>query len=85
MNLCRSCEQDFSSVRAFDKHRVGVHAFTYSEGLALDPPREDGRRCLRTDELEDAGFRLTASGRWELAAEADRARTAFARTADDAS
>jgi hypothetical protein len=80
VNLCRDCGQDFSSVRAFDRHRVGVHAYTYSQGVAMEPAREDGRRCLGLDELEDAGFRQTASGRWELAAEADRARRAFRRS-----
>jgi hypothetical protein len=84
VNLCRSCGQDFTSVRGFDKHRVGVHLYTYSEGLKLAPPREDGRRCLAVDELEDAGFRQTASGRWELAEQADRARRRFGRTSSEA-
>jgi hypothetical protein len=33
-------------VSAFDNHRVGKHAYMHSEGLKLDPPVEDGRRCL---------------------------------------
>jgi hypothetical protein len=77
MNLCRSCGQDFSSVRAFDTHRVGKHAYTYPGGLAMDPMREDGRRCLRPDEFSAAGLRQNAKGRWELAQHADRARRAF--------
>ncbi len=77
MNYCRNCEQDFSSIAAFDKHRVGVHAYTYSEGVAMEPMREDGRRCLTTDELRASGFRQNVRGRWELAASADRARAAF--------
>ncbi len=85
MNLCRSCEQDFSSVRAFDTHRVGVHAYTYSEGVKMDPSREDGRRCLRLDEFSAAGLRQNAKGRWELAAHADQARRAFRDTAGKAS
>lgn len=77
MNFCRTCEQDFSSIAAFDKHRVGVHAYTYSEGVAMEPMRENGRRCLTTDELCASGFRQNVRGRWELAESADRARAAF--------
>lgn len=32
MTLCRSCGLDFASVEAFDSHRTGTHAYTYSEG-----------------------------------------------------
>lgn len=78
MNYCRGCEQDFSSVSAFDRHRVGTHAYLYGPG------REDGRRCIPVDELEATGFRQNARGRWEIAADADRARTAFARSSGGA-
>jgi hypothetical protein len=67
VNLCRSCGQDFGSVSAFDRHRVGKHAFTFTEGLRLDPPREDGRRCLDTDELALAGWHRDSHGRWRQA------------------
>jgi hypothetical protein len=66
MNLCRSCKLDFAGVDAFDKHRVGKHAFTYSEGLAMNPPREDGRRCLDADEMSGAGMELDNRERWAL-------------------
>jgi hypothetical protein len=46
MNLHASCGGDFTSVRLFDAHRVGAHAYLYAEGLKREPPREDGRRCL---------------------------------------
>lgn len=82
LNLCRSCEQDFASVSAFDRHRVGVHAYTHSGSLKLDPPREDGRRCLDTDELRDVGMELDARGRWAITADAERARKAFRKTAE---
>jgi hypothetical protein len=68
MNLCRGCGQDFGSVKAFDAHRVGVHAYTYTEGLAMDPPREDGRRCLSVEEMEAAQFVRNSRGRWSLSA-----------------
>jgi hypothetical protein len=58
MNLCRSCSTDFSSVTAFDRHRVGVYAYLWS------PDREDGRRCLVGDELLEAGMELDARGHW---------------------
>ena len=77
MSFCRGCGQDFSSARAFDRHRVGVHAYLFSEGMAMDPPREDGRRCLDTAELRDTGYRQNGKGRWEVIAHADRARVAF--------
>lgn len=64
MNLCRSCNQDFSSVRGFDFHRVGRHEYTYSQGLKFEPMVEDGRRCLSTDELHMRGFRHDERGRW---------------------
>jgi hypothetical protein len=35
MNLCRVCERDFASVRAFDAHRFGSHVYTQEEGLAF--------------------------------------------------
>jgi hypothetical protein len=70
-NLCRGCGVDFASVSAFDRHRTGTYVYTFAEGLELDPPQEDGRRCLDVDEptpawprmLEDAGpLRLTSNG-----------------------
>ena len=72
LNLCRACDRDFSSVAAFDRHRVGVHEYTYSEGLDLG--REDGRRCLDMDELGDAGLALDARGRSCIAADVERVR-----------
>lgn len=67
MNLCRSCGEKFGSVSAFDRHRVGKHAFTFTEGLRMDPPREDWRRCLDTDELALAGWNRDSYGRWRQA------------------
>jgi hypothetical protein len=64
VNLCRACGQDFGSVSLFDRHRVGVHAHTYSEGLKFDPPVEDGRRCLYVDEMKERGWTLGKRGRW---------------------
>jgi hypothetical protein len=64
MNLCGGCREDFGSVSAFDRHRVGKHAFTFSEGFRMDPPREDGRRCLDTGELEQAGWHRDSRSRW---------------------
>jgi hypothetical protein len=74
-NLCRSCGKDFSSLEAFDAHRVGKHAHTYSEGIALEPMREDGRRCLRTDEM--GAFSRGADERWYLVASRARVSRAF--------
>ena len=72
MNLCCACETDFSSVSAFDKHRVGKHRYTYSEGLKFDPPVEDGRRCMDVDEMTAAGMELDARGRRTITADRKR-------------
>jgi hypothetical protein len=61
MNLCRACGEDFAGVSAFDKHRVGVHAYSWS----LEHP--DGRRCLIGEELLEAGMELDTRGRWRIA------------------
>jgi hypothetical protein len=71
INYCVSpdgCGHDFATVRAFDMHRVGKHAYTYSEGARMDPPREDGRRCLTVDEMLVKGWRQDTYGRWRLPA-----------------
>ena len=61
---CSSCRQDFTSTTLFDRHRVGVHEHTLEQGLRLDPPREDGRRCLDTNEMTAKGWELNDRGRW---------------------
>lgn len=63
-NLCRACGEDFASVEMFDRHRVGVHEYTFAEGLAMSPSREDGRRCLDEEEIEAEGWRTDKRGRW---------------------
>jgi hypothetical protein len=77
VNLCRLCERDFSSVRAFDAHRFGTHMYTEAEGLGLDPPRLDGRRCLRDDELTVYGFAQEPGGRWFQVEHRERTRRDF--------
>jgi hypothetical protein len=73
VNLCR-CGLDFSSSAAFDAHRVGRHAYTFAEGLRMDPPREDGRRCLDRGEMEATGWNVDRRGRWVHPKEARRLR-----------
>jgi hypothetical protein len=51
--------------------------YTYSEGLKFESPREDGRRCLDTDELRTAGMEQDCRRRWAIVADAERARRAF--------
>lgn len=72
MNYCRSCQQDFGSVSAFDAHRTGKHAYTLSEGLRQEPPVEDGRRCLNRNELSDLGWKQDQRGRWRTPADTNR-------------
>lgn len=82
MNCCRSCNQDFGSVSAFDAHRTGTHAYTYSEGLKQEPPVENGRRCLSTREMANttlqdgtSKFIVNKRGQWSLARGVGKART----------
>ena len=90
-NYCTACGTDFGSVAAFDSHRVGVHDYTYSEGLLLKPPREDGRRCLSAREIENTErtdpstgavlgsvFARNKADRWTLAGDLERARDRWA-------
>ena len=72
MNECGTCGIDFASVTAFDRHRVGKHAFTHTQGLRMKPPREDGRRCLDTDEMAALGMAISGRGRWAIPGNKDR-------------
>jgi hypothetical protein len=76
MNACGACGLNFGSVAAFDAHRFGRHGYTYSEGLRMDPPRKDGRRCVTPEEIAESSlFVQNAHGRWSLRAGLDAART----------
>jgi hypothetical protein len=78
-SFCRSCGEDFNGDTLFDRHRVGIHEYTYAEGLGMDPPREDGRRCLDTDELRTLGWTLNEKGRWFDPVQASRLKRARGR------
>ena len=80
-NGCTGCGQDFNSTSLFDAHRIGVYAYTYEQGLSLDPPREDGRRCLDADEMEAKGWELNDRGRWIDPVRVQAARESFAKAA----
>lgn len=74
-NLCRSCEEDFSSVKAFERHRVGAHDLNY-------PEHENGRRCMDEEELLEAGYERDERGRWRIAPrDGERERLALLREA----
>lgn len=81
MNECGAYGQDFNSVRLFDRHRVGKHAYTFKEGMAMVPPREDGRRCLDPVEMRADGWALNERGRWSDPVEAARGVSALHRSA----
>jgi hypothetical protein len=76
MNVCGSCGRDFSSIRAFDSHRVGRHAYLF-ESDESSSSRHDGRRCLNQSELHAAGFVQNSRGRWALAIELARVSQRF--------
>jgi hypothetical protein len=75
LNLCRGCGCDFTSVKLFDRHRVGVHVYDYS------PEQPDGRRCLTVEEMQSKGWERDARGRWSDPQQVERARAAFAAAA----
>lgn len=79
MNLCTTCGEDFAGVSAFDEHRIGKHAYLFSEGLNMNPPKEDGRRCMDKDEMLAAGLQQNAQGRWFIESDARRLREHHAR------
>lgn len=60
-NFCRSCGRDFSSVKNFDKHRIGKHEYDFDW---RDETKQDGRRCLNEDELREIGLVPNTKGRW---------------------
>jgi hypothetical protein len=64
VNACAACGLDFAGLEAFDRHRVGVHAYRFEEGLRMEPPRDDGRRCLTDSEMGERGWRRDGRGRW---------------------
>lgn len=78
-NGCGECGADFTSVSLFDRHRVGVHTYTHSEGLKMEPMRDDGRRCLDPDEMRAKGWGRDAKGRWHDPVTVAKARIAFSQ------
>lgn len=72
-------------MEGFDRHRVGVHAYTFQEGLLMTPPVEDGRRCLGLDEIGRRGFRRDKYGRWSDPSRSPAARLRRTPDATEAS
>jgi hypothetical protein len=71
-NLCRCCNRDFASLRAFDAHTVGDRLQDRTSW------RPTPLRCLDQDELEKAGMELDVHGRWHFAP-SDTEQDRFAR------
>jgi hypothetical protein len=78
---CSGCRQDFTSLALFDRHRVGTYEYTLEQGLKLDPPQEDGRRCLDTDEMKEKGWEQDDRGRWIDPVRVQASREAFLKAA----
>jgi hypothetical protein len=76
LSYCTSCGCDFTGDDLFERHRVGVHDYTYSEGAKMDPPREDGRRCLTRDEMRAKGW-APLTDKEMLASNRDRHRVGY--------
>jgi len=77
-NGCCACYSDFTSVKLFDQHRVGKHAYSYAEGLDMTPSREDGRRCLDKYEMLALGWEQDENERWFDPVSVEAARKGFA-------
>src|SRR4249919_3618494 len=56
LTFCRTCQSDFGGIAAFDRHRVGKHAYLYSQ------EQPDGRRCLSEQEMQAKGMYLNRQG-----------------------
>ena len=94
-NLCRSCGQDFNSIDLFERHLVGTHEYTHTQGLRDEPPpgwrhnhpdetwssREDGRRCLSVEEMRTKGWTPNERGYWIDPVAVERARAGFRKSA----
>jgi hypothetical protein len=78
-NVCRGCGLAFSSLEIFDRHRIGRHAYSYADGLNLDPALEDGRRCLDENEMLARGWVRDGRGRWTDPARSGRAAERLAK------
>jgi hypothetical protein len=63
-NGCSGCGHDFTSTSLFDRHRVGVYAYTLEQGLKLDPTAR-GRPPL-SGRGRDADEGLGAERPWPL-------------------
>ena len=74
MNRCGACGCDFTSVEAFDAHRVGRHELNY-------PEHENGRRCLTAGEMSDLGWLVDGRCRWFNPARSARAANLLKRAA----
>lgn len=71
-NWCSCYGEDFSSVRAYDRHRTGSDESLWSLN------NEHGRRCMDAGEVRAVGMNLDGRGRWLIVSEADRVRERFA-------
>jgi len=75
--VCTTCSEDFASLAAFDRHRVGEYPQrgpAESVGPLDEWTPERGRRCLGVNEMLDTGFERNAYGRWSIARDLARAR-----------
>jgi hypothetical protein len=68
LNECAGCGYDFTSVKLFDRHRVGRH-------------EPDERRCLTVDEMEQKGWQFDSRSRWSDPARTADVRARLGRAA----
>ena len=77
MCFCTACGRDFAGDTYFDRHRIGVHDYTYREGLSMSPPREDGRRCMTPEEMTSKKVGMRRMTDEEMRAGNHRRRVGF--------
>jgi len=77
VNLCTACGQDFGSLTAFDRHRVGKYPqkgpSEWTPAMGEWTP-EKGRRCLDEEEMSAKGLIRSKRGTWSIQSSLERAR-----------
>jgi len=62
--LCRACEETFTSVGAFDRHRTGSYGNAIYKGQKFIYYEKPSRRCLTCEEMKEKGLLQRENGAW---------------------
>jgi hypothetical protein len=81
VNYCTSSDQDFSSVAALDRHRIGKHEYSHVEGLRSSLLARTPGACMSVDAMNAVGHGAQPRGRWYDVDAAERVCERFAEAA----